>query len=647
MQRELHRIIPTLLAPLAFTMLHAQIEVEPNNSDATANAITLSSPMQGAMGAACSGIADDSDDHFVLNLPFDATLRITTVSNNPTAATHNIDIDVRQDGALLFTSDRVSGNNGNDSTVTNTHTCLAKGQYHLRLSMAFPTCYQYTLLVTAVPSLFADDEEPNDDFSAADSQPVLNENVGTEGHVGFTYGDDNDDRYRIQLANDGTLSVTLEASRDGDIVGHSLLVDLYKNGDPIWNMQALAGVNNTGQISIGSTDCLAAGTYYLGVRPYFGCGFSYRLSYGISTPSFANDAEPNNTLAEADAQLTLSANTWREGHLNFNHANANGADVSDLFRIGTVGDGSLTIELEAARAGDAGSMLVNVFRDGTQINSFSAAVGGDGDPAASNATFTCYGSGSYYIALQPSNYCGISYRIRYSLNAPVFGNDAESNGTSDMNATPIQPHDTQAEGHLNFTHYGENDDRWRISLTQDGAIAFLAQAEKADPGTGNIGVTLHNNSGSTVGAANIAVGGQGLPTSGSLIFPSLPAGHYVLRLAASNGCGISYRLDCTDTDNDGQCDGFGQVVGMVEEQTTPILEIFPNPVTDVLHLRSATKTPAHILVMDATGRSVLSTRTTSGHSGMPELNLAELPAGCYVLHLSWADGRASRCFVKE
>ncbi len=643
MHNTTHRIAAALL-PFA---LLAQIEVEPNNSDATANAITLSSDMLGAMGSACTGIADNTDDHFVINLPFDCTLRITTVSNNPTAAQHNLNIDVRQNGSLLFTSNRVTGNNGNDSIVTNTHLCIAKGVYHLRLWRAFETCYQYTLRVTAVPALYGDDAEPNDDFAGADTHPVLAENAFAEGHVAFTYGNDADDRYRIQLTGDGTLNVNLNSSRDGDIVGHSLIVDLYKDGASIWTMQGIAGQENTSILTQGTVQCLSAGTYYLGVRPFFGCGFSYRLSYDLTPPVNGNDAEPNNTATQADALPALIPDTWRDGHFNFNYASASGADNADWHRLQTSGDGTLVIEVFAARVEGAGSMLVNVFRGGTQINSFSAAVGGAGNPAYTTAAFPCYGEGDYYIALQPANYCGVSYRLKYSLQVPVFSNDPEPNGSADGFATWLQPDQTEVDGHLNFTHNGENDDRWRINLAADGPLVMAAQAEKFDAGTGNISVTLHNNAGSTVGASNIAVGGQGVPAMSTLNFPSLTAGYYVLRLAASNGCGISYRLSCTDANSDGLCDGFGQVMGVDELGHALTMSLYPNPVAESLQIQLPPGTTGEAVVLDAVGRAVLRERLAVGAAGIATLSTAALPAACYLLRIEGADGTASRAFVKE
>lgn len=645
MRNHLPRISTLLTACLPFA-LHAQIEAEPNNSDAAANTLAISSPMLGAMGSACTAIADDTDDYFVVNVPIDCTLRITTVSNNPTAATHNLNIDVRRNGALLFTSDRVTGNNGNDSIVTNTHHCIAKGTYHLRLWRAFATCYQYSLTVTLVAPLYADDAEPNDDFASAALQPMLPAGAPTEGRVAFTYGDDADDRYRIVLADEGTITVSLNASRDGDIVGHSMLVDLYKDGASIWSMQGVAGVNNTMQLTQGAITCLSAGTYFLGIRPYFGCGFSYRLRYDLAPPLYANDPEPNNTAAQADAQPMLAPGTWRTGHFNFNYATASGADDADWFRIETAGDGALQLEVQAERAGDAGTLLVNVFRNGTQVNSFNADAGGSGAAVLSTASFPCYGAGTYHIALQPSNYCGISYRLRYSILAPVFGNDPEDNGGSDLNATPIQPDDTEAEGHLNFTHYGENDDRWRVSLTTDGALSFTAQAERFDAGTGNIGLTLHNNAGSIVAASNIAVGGQGVPASTSLSFPGLTAGQYVLRLSASNGCGISYRLSCADAEEDGQCDGFGQITGLAERAAANALLLYPNPVEAALRLRLPSDGGAMATVLDATGRVALRERlaVTGGQAILP---VDALPPGCYLLRIEGPSRPLSSAFIKE
>lgn len=77
-------------------------------------------------------------------------------------------------------------------------------------------------------------------------------------------------------------------------------------------------------------------------------------------------------------------------------------------------------------------------------------------------------------------------------------------------------------------------------------------------------------------------------------------------------------------------------VGIQEQQANELLSIWPNPATDMLHLRygNALSTPATVEVFNALGERVLhTTRNFSSASQVEEINLANLQQGMYLVRL--------------
>lgn len=409
---------------LPFTTKAQQFETEPNNTDDMANPITIGVNMIGAMGASCGAGVDDSEDRFKLVLTNDCTIKITTAANNPTAATHNLNVDVIKGGAIQFSSNRISGNNGVDSIITNTHYCLSKGTYIIRLTRAFNTCYHYSLLITVVNPVYAADTEPNNNFDQADAVGVLSPNSYTQGHINFSYGDDADDRYKIVLNEDGRILINIDAERDGPFAG-SMIVNLYKNGAPQWNMNPDIGAQGIPVNTNGIVECLNAGVYDIGVNANFGCGVSYRLKYELIQPVFTNDVEPNNNFSEADANGVLPPDTWTQGHINFKFYPYSPTDADDRFRFSVAANGDITFVLRAEKWSDGtGNLYITLFNSGGGVVSVhDVAVGGNQIPIETPITFADLSAGEYIMQVTSFYGCGISYCI--------ICNDANSDNLCD------------------------------------------------------------------------------------------------------------------------------------------------------------------------------------------------------------------------
>ncbi|MBV6405992.1 MAG: hypothetical protein GFGODING_02777 [Flavobacteriales bacterium] len=273
------------------------------------------------------------------------------------------------------------------------------------------------------------------------------------------------------------------------------------------------------------------------------------MSYTITAPLFANDTEPNNSFAEADANGVLAPATTTEGHVNFSHY----VDNSDYYRIETPGDGVLNITLNSEAVG-AGHLRVDVYNDaGAQLHYNNYAVGTGGTPNSVTQSHTCDAQGVYYLEVSSTSVCGVSYQLSYTVTPPVFGNDTEPNGST-ATAIAFNPDSAQAEGHLNFSHYVENSDHYKVILPVAGAITFDLEAEAAT--AGNLRINLLNNVGSQITYNIYTIGSGGIPAGSLVNFAGLAAGTYYLELYATNVCGASYRMHCNDADDDGVCNYF-------------------------------------------------------------------------------------------
>ncbi|MBP6697939.1 MAG: T9SS type A sorting domain-containing protein [Flavobacteriales bacterium] len=90
--------------------------------------------------------------------------------------------------------------------------------------------------------------------------------------------------------------------------------------------------------------------------------------------------------------------------------------------------------------------------------------------------------------------------------------------------------------------------------------------------------------------------------------------------------------------------GFGAATSLAEQDQVPDLRIYPSLATDLLHV-AADGPIAFVKVMDLTGRTVLEKPVVAERT---TVQLADLPAGRYFMHVRMQDGKRQVCsFVKE
>ncbi|WKZ65772.1 MAG: T9SS type A sorting domain-containing protein [Flavobacteriales bacterium] len=557
--RPLNKLLACAMALMVPLCTWAQTESEPNDNIANANTVSLGVAMNGDMGGPPC-VTGTSDDFFSLNLMADGQLTINTNTENTGTGSSTIRIDVYNSGGSQITwFTHATGPAGAPSSVNTTVNCLNKGLYYFRVQRGNASlCYTYALTLTLTAPLFADDIEPNNNAAQADANPLLAPAAITEGHVNFSHYGDNADFYRIETPVNGTLSITTTSEA---VAAGNIRIDIY-NGSVVQTNFYLTpvGTDGTPATHTQSYNCYGAGVYYLRVISNAPCGVSYQLSYSVTPPLFANDLEDNDNFSQADANPILPHGSITEGHLNFSHY----GDNFDFYRIQTPTNGTLNITTNS-EAFAAGDLRIDVYNGtGSQTDWYLTPIGTGGTPASHTRSFSCYGAGDYYVRVFSNGPCGVSYQLSYTVTAPVFGNDMEPNNSL-PSAVVFNPDSSQAEGHLNFANYGDNNDFYKIVLPAAGSIAFGLLAEAAT--AGSLRVDLYNSGGGQVTWTTFPIGGDHVPTNSAVNFVGLPAGIYYLRAISANSCGVSYRFLCNDTDADGTCNYFDLCPGGPEPGT--------------------------------------------------------------------------------
>jgi len=531
------RLLAYALAIAVPICTHGQAESEPNDNFGQANAISLGAPMSGDIGGAPC-VSGTSDDYFALNLGQNGSLSILTNAANSGAGAASLRIYVyNSSGGQIAYFDHSTGPNGIPIANSSTFNCVSQGLYYFRASPLSGACYTYQLTVSRAAPTYADDTEPNDNFTDAQNNPLLAANTVTEGQVNFLYDDaDNNDYYRIQTESNGQINITISADAPG--TGNVRVYVYNGSGGQINYFDAPVGPSGSPTSTTQSIPCYGQGLYYLRVTSIGPCGVAYGLSYSVSPPVFSNDNEPNDDTGTA---LPMAHNSFKQGHLNFNHY----GDNNDYYSITTPVEGTITVTMIAENASaSAGAVRVYLYNGGGgQIDYFDATTGANGDDDTTVASFTCYGQGSYFLRATSINGCGLSYKVKYAMTGAVYANDTEPNNTfAEAVANPLLPPSTFTEGHINFNHYGDNNDYYYISTPAEGSFRVTTIAERVPAAAGALRVYVYNSGGGQIDYYDASVGGNNDDDTTVFQFDCYGQGNYYLRATSINGCGISYRL---------------------------------------------------------------------------------------------------------
>lgn len=281
--RQIRFLLPLLLL-LAAKNINAA-ETEPNNTSATANTLALNGSNTGAINVA------GDEDWFKVITNADGKLDVTiTVSNGLTLRCYIYD----NNGTTLLSSGYSS------STATVSYDGAAAGTYYIK-PIAFYSAQlpAYTVSNTLTVPAQANDVEPNNTKAQATVLPL---NASKTGHVGYYYNlkRDTADWYKITTNAEGLLRVTATPAN-----GETIRIYLYDNDGTTLLNSAYSSTKATLD-----EDGLANGTYYVRVFSFYDSRFEpYTIADSLFKPVQANDAEPNDSKAQATVLLQDAGKT--------------------------------------------------------------------------------------------------------------------------------------------------------------------------------------------------------------------------------------------------------------------------------------------------------------------------------------------------
>ncbi len=364
-------------------------DAEPNDTYASATVtIPENGSVNGHIGHRYNGGSYDTDDWYILNMSQDGQLQLNLTQG--AGMYHGIYL-YDNDGTTLLAS------NFEYTAVSTVRYNLSAGTYYAKVDNYSTSYYSgYTLQFVATPTAFASDVEPNELYT--DATVSIPEGGTVNGHIGFyrnggTY--DTDDWYKLTTTEDGIITLTIN---QGTGMYHGIY--LYDN-----NGTTLLGSEFNYTTATFSVNNLAAGDYYAKVDNYSTSYYSsYTLSFNLTPPVYANDPEPNGSMAEAAPMLT---NSTVEGHIGY-RSNGTIYDQNDYYiiNLSEPGDLTLTIEKDPAQyntiyiLNSAGTTLESQSNYGTfSISELNLAAG------------TYYARVNYYSTLHfgpyrlTNNYC--------------------------------------------------------------------------------------------------------------------------------------------------------------------------------------------------------------------------------------------------
>jgi len=535
-------------------------DAEPNRTPAQAVTLPYNTPAEGHIGFKIvpgNNALNELDDYYKIVTPFDGIIRVFVSAENAGAATSlNLTLLSKTNG-VFFDQYPPVGGSGISTTDTFYWGCHAADTFYLRIYINnVNDCgMSYRITYDVTPAYFANDVEPNNDYTEAVDLPY---NTPAEGHLGYrsqpgsgSSGDD-DDYFRIVTPTDGIIRVFVSIENAG--AGSTLnLTLLSKNNSAFFDQYPPVGANGFPATDTLYWGCHAKDTFLL--RIYIGnvvqCGLSYRISFDVTPAVFANDVEPNNIYTEA---IDLPYSTTAEGHLGYRSFPGSGysADAADYYKIITPTAGVMRIFITSEVAGVPYSQLSIGLHSKTDswFGDQYSTIGSNGIPHTDTLYRGCVAADTFYLKVHFSNVidCGISYRISYDVTTAFHANDIEPN--NNINEAQNLAYDTPVEGQLGFVtqpgsgYNADAADHFRIITPSDGTLRIFVSVENSGVSFAPLNVSFLSKTGNWFGDQYIPIGSNGIPEADTIYWGCISADTFYLKAHISNviDCGISYRI---------------------------------------------------------------------------------------------------------
>jgi len=432
---------------------------------------------------------------------------------------------------------------------------------------------------------------------------------------------------------DGVLRVIVESENTG------VLVDPVNLHLEEFNAQPLdVGLNSVPLADTLYWTCLRADTFHLrlAMPTYTDCGVSYRLRYDILPGFFATEEEPNNSITEA---INLPLATEQEGHLGFLRGPLN-TDWYDYYHIVLPDDGDLRVIISSENAGTV-SNAVNLSLEGIDQQTIDMDV--SGALFTDTLIWSCLTPGPYdlKLAMPTATDCGITYRMRCELLAPIYANDPEPNDEIPLAVTAVMG--VPVDGHLRHGWLtGDLYDTYRVVKSDTGHFRIVSEAYTLQSTGQQLTLEVADHTWTPIGSFTALMGSNGIVLTDTSTVLNAPVDTLFIRVGMGTGACGAYRL------------WFGTVstVGLGPDPVLPsvhALQVFPNPAVEELDVSYALASaqPVRIRLLDMHGRVVHTMAEEVKPPGDQHtvIDTRPLASGAYTVEVSASDGTGARQLV--
>ncbi|MBQ2181033.1 MAG: hypothetical protein II400_02180 [Bacteroidaceae bacterium] len=436
-------------------------DAEPNDTEGLGDMLVSGSTVQGRLGYVDSNNKCDQDDWYKIQVEKDGMVQFVLNCNQD----HELSIQVLEffwcssDTHNFFS--RASKWYFSNDTLTVTD--VGVGTYYVKLHRGGGHGgYKLKYIFTA--NSYANDVEPND---TSGSGTTLESGKIVEGHLGYRDGNDyrdNDDWYKLEVPQDGTVQLVVDCNRDFGLSLQKLDFVWYAASTSNYFSRASKWYISKDTLTI--TD-VGVGTYYVNLHRGDGHG-GYKLKYIFTANSYANDAEPNN---EEGSGALLESGKTVDGHLGYSDSNDD-RDIDDWYKVVVPQDGKVQLIVNCSQDYGLSLQYLDFIWYYSEQNSYRSRAA-KWYFSSDTLTVTDVAAGSYYVRLHRGNNHG-GYKLKYIFTANRYGNDTEPNdegGQGDViaNGQTMQGH----LGYLNDNNDRDVRDWYKLDVEQDGKVQLI------------------------------------------------------------------------------------------------------------------------------------------------------------------------------
>ena len=454
-------------------------DVEPNNDFTQSRFIGIGTPANGRIGH--TGTTTDADDYYKIYIPANGQFKLFTTVNNTSGSTDaDFYIYIYNRNKSLIASkslaNRPLGLNPTDTVIIYSREADTMYVRYYAGGDCFAYQFSYEVNTTGI-----NDAEPNNNFKQSTFIGIDSTANGRIGHTGTTT--DADDYFKIYIPANGQFKLFTTLNNTAGTDESDFYIYLYNRGTSMITSKGLTnrkvGLNPTDTLIV---HCREADTMY--VRYTAGTGsFAYQFNYEVNATGI-NDAEPNNTFAQASFIPHTSKANGRIGHTGTT------TDAEDYFKIYIPANGQFklfTTINNTSGSTDADFYIYLFNRNKSLIASKSLTNRQLGLNLADTLIENCREADTMYVRYNGSSGC-FAYQFSYEVNS-TGTNDVEPNNTL-ATSTLISTADT-LRGKIG--HTGTSTDAYDFFKFYAGKNSRITLKMKVSNTSGSTGSDFYMN----------------------------------------------------------------------------------------------------------------------------------------------------------